>query len=90
MTVFDVGEDSFHSLAPVVTNELQFKGLNLIQKLDDRVKKLINIIEFTTCKRCFDMGEKPEVGWCQVRTAWRMRTIAKEFSSNSCFGAFEE
>jgi hypothetical protein len=40
---------------------MHFRGLNLIQKLDDRLKKLINITEYTTYKRWLDMTEKPEV-----------------------------
>jgi hypothetical protein len=46
----------------MVKNKLQFRGMNLVQKLDDCLKKLIGIIEYTTCKRCLDMAEKPEVG----------------------------
>jgi hypothetical protein len=65
-----VGSDPFHSFDPVVKNKLQFKGPNLIQKLDDCLKKLADITEHTTCKRCFDMAEKPEVGWCQIRTVY--------------------
>jgi hypothetical protein len=41
----------------VAKNRLQSRGLNPIQKLDDRRKKPINIIESTTCKRCLDMAE---------------------------------
>jgi hypothetical protein len=39
------GQDPFHSFSPAVRNNSQFKKLNLIQKLDDCLKKLINIIE---------------------------------------------
>jgi hypothetical protein len=42
-------------------------GLNLIQKLDDPLKKFTDSIEYTTCKSCPDMAGKPEVGWCQVK-----------------------
>jgi hypothetical protein len=50
-----IAHDPFHSFNPVVKNKLQFSGLNLIQKLDDHLKKLINIIECTSWKRCLDM-----------------------------------
>jgi hypothetical protein len=53
----------------MVQNNLQFRGLSLIQKLDDRFKRLVDIIECRTCKRCFDMAEKPEVGRHEIRTA---------------------
>jgi hypothetical protein len=59
-----------------VKNKLQFRGLNFISKLDECLKKLINLIEYTTCMRCLDMTEKPEFGWCPVRTVWRMRNIS--------------
>jgi hypothetical protein len=42
-------------------NKLQFRRVNLIQKLDDGPKKFINIVEYVTCKRCLEMTEKPEV-----------------------------
>jgi hypothetical protein len=54
----------------MVKNEMEFRGLNLVQKLDEHFKKLIGIIEYTTFKSCLDMAEKPEVGRCQVRTVW--------------------
>jgi hypothetical protein len=64
--------------------------MNLIQKLGDHFKKLINIIEYATCKRCLDITERPEVGWCRVRTIWRMRSSNKRtFIKNYC-DAFEE
>jgi hypothetical protein len=50
-----------------VKNKLQFRGPNLVQKLDDWLKKLIQVIEYITYKRCPDRAEKPEVGWCEVR-----------------------
>jgi hypothetical protein len=75
-----VGEDSFHSFDPVVRSKLQFRGLNLIRKLDDRFKKLIGVIEYTTSKKCLDMGEKLEIGWCQVGTVWRMRNSNESIS----------
>jgi hypothetical protein len=68
-----VDKDQFYSFNQVIENKEQFRGLNLIQKLDDRLKKFIDMIEDTTCKRCFNMAEKPEVGWCQARNVWRMR-----------------
>jgi hypothetical protein len=62
------GENPFYLFGSVVQNKPQFRGRNLIHKLDDCRKRLINIIEYTTCKRGLDMAEKPEVGWCQVGT----------------------
>jgi hypothetical protein len=68
-----VREDPFHSFDPMVKNMLQFRGVNLHQKLYDCLKKLINIIEYMTCKRYLDITKKPGGGRCQVRTVWRMR-----------------
>jgi hypothetical protein len=58
-----VGEDPFHSFKIVAKSKLQFRRPNLIHKLDERLMKLINVIEYTTCKRCFGMTEKPAVEW---------------------------
>jgi hypothetical protein len=33
-------------------------------ELDDCLKKPIDIIEYTTCKKCLEITEKPEVGRC--------------------------
>jgi hypothetical protein len=63
-----------------VKNKLQFRGLNLVQQLDDRLKKLIGTIECTTCKRFLDMTEKPEAGQCQVRTVREMRNSNERIS----------
>jgi hypothetical protein len=68
-----VGQDPFHSFDPVVKNKLQFRGPNRTQKLVDRPEKLIDITEYTTCKRCLDMTETPGVEWCQAGTVWQMR-----------------
>jgi hypothetical protein len=54
-------KDSFVSFDPVVENKLQFRGLNLTQKHNECLKRLIDSIEYTNCKRCFDVDEKPEV-----------------------------
>jgi hypothetical protein len=43
--VLIVGQDPFDSFDPVVKNKLQFIGPNLIRKLDERLKRLINIIQ---------------------------------------------
>jgi hypothetical protein len=42
-----VGQDPFHSFDPMVQNNLQCRELNLIQKLSDHLKKLIDVIEYT-------------------------------------------
>jgi hypothetical protein len=73
-----------------VKNKLQFRGLNLVQKLDDPFKKLIGMIEYTTYKRCLDMAEKPEAGGCQVTIVWGMRNSKERISIKNCFDAFEE
>jgi hypothetical protein len=52
---------------------LQFKEPNLAQKLDDRLKNLTSITEYTSFKRCLDMAEKTKVGRCPVKTAWRTK-----------------
>jgi hypothetical protein len=80
-----VGENSFYLSDSVVQNRPQFKGLNLIHKLDDCRKRLINIIEYTTRKRGFDMAEKPEVGWCQVGTLCRMRNSNERIFMSKLF-----
>jgi Txe/YoeB family toxin of Txe-Axe toxin-antitoxin module len=81
---------SFYSFDSVMKNKLQFRGLNLIQRRDDRLKKFINIIEYTICERCFDIIEKPEVGWGKVRTVWRMKTGSEIIFNKNCVGAFDE
>jgi hypothetical protein len=68
-----VGSDPFHSFDPVAQNKPQFRGLNLIHKIDDRLKKFITVIEYAICKRCLDMAAKPKVGRRQVRMVWQMR-----------------
>jgi hypothetical protein len=74
----------------VLKNKLQFRELNLVPKLDDRLNKLIGVIEHTTCKRCLDMAEKPEVGGSQARTIWGMRNGNERISTEKGFGSFEE
>jgi hypothetical protein len=71
---------------PVVKNKLQFRGLNLVQKLDDHLEKLIGIIEYTTFRRCLDMAEKPEVGRCQLKTLASKRSIicVRKYSVLKC------
>jgi hypothetical protein len=66
MVVSLVVEETFDS-DPMVKNKLQFRRLNLIQKLDNRLMKLVGIIGYTTCKRYLDMGGRPEVRGCQFR-----------------------
>jgi hypothetical protein len=41
-------QDTFHWFDPVVKNKSRFRGLNLIHKLDEYLKKLIEITEYTT------------------------------------------
>jgi hypothetical protein len=67
-----VGQDPFPPFAPVLKNKLQFRGLDLLPKLHDRLDKLVNIIEYTTCKKCLDTTAKSEAGWSQPMTVWRM------------------
>jgi hypothetical protein len=74
----------------VVKNRLHFRRPNVIQSPDDRLKKLINIIEDMTCKQCLDMAQKPEVEWCQVRTIWRMRNSQERMFIKGFFDALEE
>jgi hypothetical protein len=74
----------------VVKNKLQFRGLNFIQKLDDGLKKLINISECTIFKKCIDMTEKPEVRWRQVMTVWRMKNSNEGIVIQRHFVACEE
>jgi hypothetical protein len=69
----------------MVKNKLQFRGPNLVQKRNDRLKKLIGIIEYTTCKRCIDMAEKPEVRRCQFRNVWGMRNSNERISIKKLF-----
>jgi hypothetical protein len=80
-----VSENPFYLFDPVVQNKLESRGLNLIHKLDDSRKRLINIIEGTICKRGLDMAEKLEVGWCQVGTLWRMRNSNERIFMSKLF-----
>jgi hypothetical protein len=45
--VFIVGSYQFHSFDSVVKNKMQFRGSNLIQKLDDLLKKPVDIMKYT-------------------------------------------
>jgi hypothetical protein len=71
-------------------NKLQFRGPNLIQKLDDGLKKLTNITEYTPCKRRRDLADPPAVGWRQVGAVERMRNSSERIFIENCFDAFEE
>jgi hypothetical protein len=59
-------------------------------KLDDHLKKLIDIIEYTTSKKCIHMVEKPELACCQVSTLCWMGNSNEIIFIENCFGAFEE
>jgi uncharacterized membrane protein len=71
-------------------NKLQSRGLNIIQKLDECLKNVISVIEYTTCKRSLDLAEKPEVGWCQIGTVSPRRNSSERILVNNCFDTFEE
>jgi hypothetical protein len=68
-----------------VENRPQFRGLNLIHKLENRLKKLSDIIDYTTCKRYLDMTEKPQLGWRLVMTVWRMSGSHENISFQKLF-----
>jgi hypothetical protein len=59
-------------------------------KLDDPLKRLIDVIKYMICKRCIDMAERSTVGWCQIKTVWRMRNSNKRIFIKNCLDAFEE
>jgi hypothetical protein len=87
-----IAEDLFHSFDPVVKNNLQFKGMNFFRRLGDRLKELINIIEYMTRKRCL---EKPESRKARSWLAPNEDCMAEKKQSGeifhqSCFGVFEE
>jgi hypothetical protein len=84
-----VGSDPFPSFDPV-KNKLQFIALNLIQQLDDCLKKLININEYITCMRDLGMTKNAEIRQCQVINVWRMKNSNKRIFVKNCFDPFEE
>jgi hypothetical protein len=71
-------------------NNLQFTRPKVTQQLDNRLKKHIDIINYTTCKKFLDVAEKPGIGSCNARTAWRVRNGKKTVFIRNGLGAFEE
>jgi hypothetical protein len=54
-------QNPFDSAYPVANNNLQFWSLNLTEKCDDALKKILWGLECLADERILDLAEKPEV-----------------------------
>jgi hypothetical protein len=66
-------------------HKMQFSGLNLIQRLNERLKQLIDIMETMGRETCPGIGEIQRTNGTKSRLSDRRGTVAREFSlTNSC------
>jgi hypothetical protein len=70
----------------VTENELQFGGLNFLQRLDDSLKKLLWAFEATTYQRTLNMAKKPEVRRGEIGTICRMGGMQYMIFCDKLFG----
>jgi hypothetical protein len=61
------------SIDPGLKNIDQCLAWDSLQKIDDRVKKLLPVIERLAGEGSFEIAESPEVRWCETGTAKRLR-----------------
>jgi hypothetical protein len=81
-----VFQNPFDSADPVAKNDLQFRRLNLVQKCDNALKKVLWVFERLADERSLEMPKKPEVRRCQIWTVGRVRDMQKVILYEKLFG----